>query len=243
MKLDAVETTHAACGTALAEAERRIMDPLACDHPDDRVVPTTERRLHRLAIVAADVGARFVREDIPHDPVAWLLAPRDLFGGARALDACQERDAFLRATLLHGLSLGLDADRDDVDALLAAEEDGEDGPMGEETPYLGSSCPRGSARLFTCTIEGRVGSGGRCMQAFCATVAPDEEVFRRRLSVRYGQALGETATVQEGFDPDGVIAKTLLSDSVRRMLSIVARDPGADLGMGLDLQVEQRFAA
>ena len=81
------------------------------------------------------------------------------------------------------------------------------------------------------------------MQAFCATVAADEESFRRRLCVRYGQALGEAALVKEGFDPEGVIARTLLSDAVRRMLLAVARDPDDDLAVGLDLQVEQRFAA
>lgn len=218
-------------------------DPLVSDHPDDPVVPTTGRRLQRLAIVAADVGARFAREAIPHDPVAWLLAPRDLFGGACALHACQDRDAFVRATLLHGLSLGLDADREDLDALLAAEEDEDDGPLGEAIPSPPPPARPAVPRLFTCTLEGRVGSAGRSVQAFCATVATDEEAFRRRLCVRYGQALGEAAFVQEGFDADGVIARTLLSDAVRRMLATVARDPGGDHATGLDLQVEQRFAA
>lgn len=243
MKLENVAPEGGLRMPVLPDAAGRFADPLVSDHPDDPVVPTTGRRLQRLAIVAADVGARFAREAIPHDPVAWLLAPRNLFSGACALDACQDRDAFVRATLLHGLSLGLDADRDELDALLAADEDGDDGPLGEETPSCAGSAWRGSARLFTCTIEGRAGSGGRSVQAFCATVAADEEAFRRRLCVRYGQALGEAALVQEGFDPEGVIARTLLSDAVRRMLATVARDPNDDLAMGLDLQVEQRFAA
>ncbi|EZP49945.1 hypothetical protein [Sphingomonas sp. RIT328] len=242
MTLQTVDVPCALPGLMSREAGP-IADPLACDHPDDLVVPTTARRLQRLAIVAADVGARFAREAIPHDPVAWLLAPRGLFGGACALDACQERDAFVRATLLHGLSLGLDADGDDIDALLAMEVDDDEDVMGEETPSHAPQASRGSERLFTGTVEGRVGAGGRCLQAFCATVAPDEEVFRRRLSVRYGEALGAAAVVQEGFDPDGAVTKTLLSDAVRRMLATVARDPGVDLGLGLDLQVEQRFAA
>lgn len=226
-----------------ADVADRMTDPLVADHPDDPVVPTTGRRLQRLAIVAADVGARFAREAIPHDPVAWLLAPRDLFDGACAIDACQDRDAFVRATLLHGLSLGLDADGAELDALLAADEDGDEGIAAEEAQSYAPAPPPGSARLFTCTVEGRVGSGGRSVQAFCATVAADEESFRRRLCVRYGQALGEAALVKEGFDPEGVIARTLLSDAVRRMLLAVARDPDDDLAVGLDLQVEQRFAA
>lgn len=223
---------------------RGVLDPLASDHPDDRVVSTTERRLQRLAIVAADVGARFAREAIPHDPVAWLLAPRDLFGGARALDACQEQDAFVRATLLHSLSLGLDADREDLDALLGDDEDaGGSAPADARRSAEATVRSRGSARLFTSTIEGRIGPCGRCIQAFCAAVAPDEESFRRRLRGRYGRALSETAIVQEGFDPNGVLSRTLLSEAVRRMLVAASRDPDADVGISLDMQLEQRFAA
>src|SRR3954469_7976833 len=92
-------------------------DPLEADGRGDAPVLTPERRLRRVAIVAADRGARFERERIVHDPVAWLLAPRALFGGRRPLDACQDCTRFLRAAVLHGLSLGLDADPREVDAL------------------------------------------------------------------------------------------------------------------------------
>ena len=38
-----------------------------------------------------------------------MLAPRRLFRGAAAIEACLERDDCMRAVLLHGLSIGLDA--------------------------------------------------------------------------------------------------------------------------------------
>lgn len=102
----------------------RRTDPLAQDEMDDKAVVTTERRLVRLAIIAAQTGSRFAREAVGYDPVAWLLSPRHAFDGRRAIDACQDRDPFLRATILHSLSLGLDADPVELDCLL--------GPGGDE---------------------------------------------------------------------------------------------------------------
>ena len=93
-------------------------DPLDADEPSDVGVTTSRRGLTRLAVVAAEAGARFQREGVGHDAVAWLLAPRRLFNGSAALEACLERDACKRAVLLHGLSLGLDAEPGQIDALL-----------------------------------------------------------------------------------------------------------------------------
>ncbi|RSV41105.1 hypothetical protein CA234_09850 [Sphingomonas sp. ABOLE] len=52
---------------------------------------------------------RFEREDIDLDPMEWMTKPLGLFGGKAPIEACLERDAFLQALMLHGLSLGLDA--------------------------------------------------------------------------------------------------------------------------------------
>ena len=103
-----------------------VEDPLGHDMGDDVVVTTTRRAISRVAFVAAETASRFEREMIDHDPVAWMMAPRRLFEGAAALDACLGRDAFLRASLLHGLSIGLDASPDEIDLLL--EDDGVDFP-------------------------------------------------------------------------------------------------------------------
>lgn len=218
-------------------------DPLGEDAPEDIALFTTERRLQRLAIVACDAGARFAREGLVHDPVAWMLAPRALFDGARALEACQGREAFIRATLLHGLSLGLDADPDELDALTSAgPDDEEDGAVAEVAP-MEPVVRDGPVRLYTCSIEGRLGSGGSCVQAFCAMVAADAEVVRRRLRVRYGERLADAAMVVEGFEGADAVARSLLSTSVSRMLAAVAADPAGGLGEGFDLQIEQRFRA
>jgi hypothetical protein len=98
------------------------VDPLGQDQPGDPIVTMTERQLIRIVFVAAETGARFERERIDMDPAAWLFAGRRLFHGRAAVMACRERDAFVRALLVHGLSIGLDASPEAVDALVA--EDG-----------------------------------------------------------------------------------------------------------------------
>jgi hypothetical protein len=103
---------------AIAMEGAYFVDPVAADEPDDRTVLMTERALLRVAIIAADVGARFASEGIDHDPVAWMLTPREMFGGAKAIDACRSRVGFCRATVLHSLRLGLDADPMALDELL-----------------------------------------------------------------------------------------------------------------------------
>ena len=95
------------------------VDPLDQDEPNDPTVTMTERQLIRLVFVAAETGARFARERIEMDPAAWLFAGRRLFHGRAAVVACRERDAFVRALLVHGLSIGLDASPEAVDALIA----------------------------------------------------------------------------------------------------------------------------
>ena len=100
-----------------------VEDPTQHDHEGDPVVVTTRRGLSRIAFVAAETGARFEREGIDHDPVAWMMTPREIFDGSAALDACLERHAFMRAAILHGLSWGLDASPRDIDPLIADDDD------------------------------------------------------------------------------------------------------------------------
>lgn len=83
------------------------VEPLDRDQPDDPAVWLTHRQLIRLVLIAAETGARFERDGIVMDPAAWLFAPRRLFEGRAAIDACAARGAFIRAMLLHGLGLGL----------------------------------------------------------------------------------------------------------------------------------------
>jgi len=69
-------------------------------------------------LVATEVAARFERDESDVDPVAWMLAPRRLHAGRAPLDACLELEECTRALLLHGLGLGLDADRATFDEAL-----------------------------------------------------------------------------------------------------------------------------
>ncbi len=100
-----------------------MLDPLDLDQEDDLEVVVSLKGLSRVSFVAAHTGVRFEAEGVGVDPAAWMMAPRRLFDGQPAYRACVEREHFLRAVLLHGLSLGLDADPDEIDDLLADQEE------------------------------------------------------------------------------------------------------------------------
>lgn len=214
------------------------VDPLGADRMDDMPVVTSQRRLRRLAIVAADTGARFEREGIGHDPVAWLAAPRKLFHGGSAIDACQDREGFMRATLLHGLGLGLDADADEMDELLADDEAGEGYDLVLDVEDVGTA-----PKLFTCFVDGPLGNGERCVQAFCASVASSGSEMRRRLASRFGGVLADAVVVHEGIDLNHPLADYLVPEGLLRVLAMAEREPAGEFGQGLDVVLEQRFAA
>ena len=113
------------------DLEVAYLDPLDPDLPSDPQVTLSHRQLGRLIFIAADTGARFVREDVDADPVGWLFAPRILFNGRQAVVACRQREPFVRAMVLHGLSLGLDADLKVIDGLFADDGDQEFGRVAE----------------------------------------------------------------------------------------------------------------
>ncbi|MBD8546727.1 hypothetical protein IFT82_08200 [Sphingomonas sp. CFBP 8760] len=77
----------------------------------------TRRRLIRLALVSAETWARSQREGMDHDPMAWMLASRELLDGRDAVEAALELGHCIRAILLHDLVLGLDADPAIIDDL------------------------------------------------------------------------------------------------------------------------------
>lgn len=181
-------------GSALADGFG-LLDP---DMPADDFVRTTTRRLRRLAVAAARTGARFVREGIEHDPAVWLLSPLRMFEGGTAVEACQELDGFRRATVLHGLSTGLDAEPHQLDALLV-DDASEDAAHSYELADIVSPPPP-PGRLYTCLILGVTGCGETGVEAFCAMVVPDAETMRRKLRMRYGEELADPAVIREGFD-------------------------------------------
>lgn len=219
----------------------RYDDPLDDDAPADAAVMTTRRGLVRLALVAAETGARFQREGVAHDPMTWLLAPRALFEGASAIDACLTRQACVRGILVHGLSLGLDADPQVVDALVG-HEDGADADMDADRrsanilPFSRAAQPE--PRLFTATVVSR--DGCESIQAFHASLATEEAEVAGRLYCRMGAASAD-ARIVAGFDPHDPLVAALVSPAMCDTLSLVAENPESPLAAGLDVNIEQRF--
>lgn len=212
-------------------------DPLSPDRADDAVVVTTERRLLRLVVAAVDAAARFEREGAEHDPAAWMLTPRAMFGGRPAIEACQDLRGCLRATVLNGLSLGLDADPADLDDLL------------DETPTVEAIDGRSVAtrrrwngpRLLSAWID-TTGTDHPGIQ-FCAMVTADPLEFAKRLIDCFGADAAGAAEVEIGFDRTSARATGFISEAMTEVLALAAADPASSFAEGLDIVVAQRFAA
>lgn len=240
---------------AAAVGRQTILDPLESDMPTDEVVVTTRRGLTRVALVATEVAGRFQREGVVHDAMVWMLAPRALFGGAAAIDACVDRDACLRGVLLHGLSLGMDADPDDIDALVN-DDVGAGGDVltgaAEPAKARGIGGPRhdhalpfrpvdaAEPRLFTATVVHD--DGVEMVHAFHASFATDEAEIAGRLYARMGEVAADAAIVV-GFDHTSPIVEALVSQAICDTLMMIDAEPGSPLAAGLDLNIEQRFLA
>ena len=230
--------------TTAANAPRRAAmtspgDPLDPDSPSDDVVITTSRALCRLALVATETGARFQREAEPHDPMAWLLAPRRMFGGSTAFEACLQREHFMRALLLHGLSLGLDADPDEIDGLV-------DGPIescADSSGRLSRAAPRARTgfKLFTASLVRS--TSGTMLQTFHASVASSVEEFWARLEAKFGPAAAEGAEIRAGFDPAAPIVLALVPAPVVKVLRKVERESATPKYGNFAVTIEHRLEA
>ena len=248
----AVDQARAAPATAFirsAEAprfDRWSCDPLEPDADDDERMTTTSRRLLRLAIAAADAGARFARDGLDHDPVAWLIAPRAMFGDRPAIDACQDRRHFTRSILVQGLGMDLNASPSDLDELLedgdeddqcGTLDDGDAGARGGDE--AGAKLPR--PLLLSCWLNVTCGSGR--LFAFCAVVTDRPADLVERVVGRYGADAASTADFSAGFDHTTPLATAMISDALADTLALAAADPESPLAAGLDVVVEQRFLA
>ena len=229
-------------------------DPVGIDSVTDVIVLATRRGLVRLATVAAETGARFQREADGTDPMAWLLAPRRLFHGEAAIDACLAREPFMRALLLHGLSIGTDANPDLIDELLDDSDDSDDSDDAEldgrsmvqsgsaDTPtVIDPEVGDGAGRLFTAMIVHE--DGATALQAFHASIGRDASEIVERLVSRYGHPAACAAEVVVGFDPTSAFVEAFVSPAISDLLMLVDAEPGSPLAAGLDLNLEQRFAA
>jgi len=221
--------------------------------------------LARLAIVAAGVGARFERDGIAHDPMAWMLAEREMFEGRCAFDAVLERRPFERALVLNaaGAGLGLDADPALLDELLEEDADCDDEPASSQesaarnqgaprhdppVPPRGRLVRRPSSQLSAAGPDGgrlfssgfaRYDGGGKVL-VFVAAVVDAERTFRNRLFERFGAIAALGARVREGFDLYDEGARQLLSEHVADRLAVLAADPGRTTPEGFEVILEQR---
>ena len=117
---------------AVPQLNRWMLDPLDNGH-DDEMVELSLREIVRVTLVATEVGARFQREGIGTDPMAWMLAPRKAFHGIAPVEACITQTDCARAVLIHGLGLDLDIGPASLDELMDddfAEANGFTEPMG-----------------------------------------------------------------------------------------------------------------
>ncbi len=221
-----------------------VVDPLDHDMPEDDTFTATRRALCRVATVAAEAGARFQREGVGIDPMAWMLAPRRMFDGAAPIDACLARGPFLRGLLVHGLALDLDLTAEEVDDLLDGDADELDWeaapiPCGRlASGGIPAEPPPSNQRLFTATVVSR--DPFETVHAFHASLAVDEAEIAGRLFCRMGAASAD-AVIVEGFDATGPMVEALVAPAIADMLMLVAADPMSPLAAGLDLNIEQRF--
>lgn len=234
MQFETIARTSKATGLGLPVIP--YVDPLDEDCADDAMLLVTHRSLLRLALVAAETAARFERERIDADPMAWMTVPRRLFDGQTAIEACLGRTEAIRAILLHGLSLGLDAEPADIDALASDDE----GERGCDALHDVESDIKGAPRLWTTFHVEKQGRG--TVQAFEALIANDSLEAKAQLRERLGMTLVDRLDIVEGFDASLPLVESLLSPALADMLEQVAGDPASPLADGLAISVQQRFA-
>jgi hypothetical protein len=185
-----------------SRADALFPDPLEPDGAMDEVVITTRRAIGRVALVASEATSRFHREGIGQEPMAWMLAPRRLFDGSVPLVACLDRDDCLRAILVHGLGLGLNVERSELDDLLAAHDEGGDQhsfrhSFGRTEKGRRRALGAARVRLYTATI---VDTRSNCMtQIFHASMARDAMEVRTRLAGRLGPDVAALADIRPGL--------------------------------------------
>jgi hypothetical protein len=169
-----------------------------------------------------------------------MAAPRRLFGGSSAIEACRDETPFLRAMLLHALSCGLDARPDDFDELLEvanvqAADGGGSGPFGAAADAeLG-----GELDLHTAIIVEK--RDGHTTAIFYAAMAEDAAALAYQLSQRVGPALAGRAEIRRGFDRDHPIVRQNVSSASCELLAEIADVPASPLANGLNVLVEHRF--
>lgn len=217
-------------------------DPLAVDNPNDVTFDLTHKMVDRLVIAAVETGARFERDSLSSDPLAWLYTPQPPFGGARPLEACLTAPGLMRCIMFHSLDMELGTPSDLVDQILRSDgygardtTTGRSWNLGRERQIVGQG-----RMLYTATIvDVRV---DQIHHVYHAMMACDLTEAMCLLRLRYGRRLADKADVHRGYDASNPLAVSMVSDAMGSILSMVATNPRSALAEGLDLQLESRFA-
>lgn len=226
-------------------------DPLDEDGAADEIVVTTRRAIGRVALVATETASRFQREAVEHDPMAWMFAPRQVFGGAAAIDACLNRGDCMRGILLHGLGLGLDADRRVMDELLASDDDdfeehefrylhGERSSAGRK-PIRGRPARTARVRMYTATIIDT--RDNRMTQVFHASLARDAAEVRTRLAGRFGPDVADLADIRLGIHIASPPVVALVPEPVIELIRRMERDCGKPHARSFAVDIEMGIQA
>jgi hypothetical protein len=225
-------------------------DPLDEDSADDEIVVTTRRAIGRVALIATETAARFQREAVEHDPMSWMFAPRAVFDGGAAVDACLDRDAAMRGILLHGLGLGLDVERAAIDTLLASDDETEEHEFrylyGERFGSRGEVSRRESARakrvrMYTATIVDT--RDNRMTQVFHASLARDATEVRTRLAGRFGPDVAELADIRLGVHIASPPVVALVPQPVLDLIRRMERDCGKTHAKTFAVDIEMGIQA
>lgn len=217
-----------------------IVDPLEDDRPDDEIVTTTRRAINRVALIAAEAAGRFQREGIEHDPMSWLLAPRRLFGGRPAVDACLEREHCLRGVLTHGLGLGLDPDPVAVDELLA-DDDSEEFDEPEIIPAKGNGL-RGyldQPKLITATVC--YSDRYVIINAFHASVTSNPSDVITHIENRYGRDVLPSVRIRHGYNAADPIVLALVPQPIAKMILNVEAEQFLPIHGDFCVDIEHRI--
>lgn len=219
----------------------RYADPLALDAARDTTISLSDRHLSRLLLLTGEIGRRFERERRDTEPAAWMYAPRVLFGGRNAVEACSQRGRFLDAMLLHKVTPLLDMHPEDMATLVYPDDEANVPECGSTASFVSPSEPADVPALFCASIVEEDAKGTR--HIFYATLAPTDDHMYLELRGRFGIRLADLALVEKGFDPSKPVAASLLSEAMSAILEDVAQNPESALAEGLEVCLEQRFAS
>jgi hypothetical protein len=115
---------------------------------------------------------------------------------------------------------------------------------GEHLREEGASSSRSDseapAQLYTATIVHE--DEQAAIYVYAAMIAKSAAEMRRRLRARVGGFLEDAAVVKLGFDWSEPIACAMVSAAMADVLTLAAEDPNSSIALGLDFQVDQRFA-